>query len=181
MRKEGTKIRLRELEEKDAESLYPIWSDPEVVRYLNMEAAAAITEVRSMIYILRSLAGKKKAYRWSIISLKTNEILGTCGFNEWDEENARGEIGYELGRKHWGHGYMQEALVLLLDYAFTSMGANRIEAKVVPQNTVSLLLLEKLHFRYEGLLRKYELMNGQYEDVRLLSLLSEEFPVIGDA
>ncbi|MBS2970465.1 GNAT family N-acetyltransferase [Metabacillus sp. KIGAM252] len=176
MSKEGARIRLRELEERDAEKLFPIWSDPEVVRYLNMQAAATITEVRSMIYILRSLAGKKKAYRWAILDLNTEEILGTCGFNDWDEENARGEIGYELGRQYWGKGYMEEALILLFDHAFTVMGANRIEAKVVPENKPSIHLLEKLQFQHEGRLRKYERMNGQYEDVMLFSLLKEEFP-----
>ncbi|KZZ82563.1 MULTISPECIES: GNAT family protein [Bacillaceae] len=180
MRKAGARIRLRELEERDAEKLYPIWSDPEVVRYLNMQAAATITEVRSMIYILRSLAGRKKAYRWSILDLNTEEILGTCGFNDWDEENARGEIGYELGKQYWGMGYMEEALLLLLDHAFIVMEANRIEAKVVPENKPSIHLLEKLHFQHEGRLRKYERMNGQYEDVMLFSLLKEEFPFFFD-
>ncbi|MGD6817256.1 GNAT family N-acetyltransferase [Metabacillus sp. 113a] len=174
MKRIGERVRLRELEEKDAEQLYPIWSDPEVVRYLNMQAAGTITEVRSMIYILRSLSGKRKAFRWSILDQNTNELLGTCGFNEWDEENSRGEIGYELGMPYWGQGYMAEALQLLFNLSFREMGANRIEAKVVPDNLSSIGLLKKLNFRYEGRLRKYEWMNGKFQDVELFSLLKEE-------
>ncbi|MTH53935.1 GNAT family N-acetyltransferase [Bacillus mangrovi] len=180
MRRAGKRIFIRDLEERDAEMLYPIWSDRDVVRYLNMEAAATIEEVRSMIYMLRTLSGKKKAFRYAIADRKTGCIIGTCGFNEWDNENKRGEIGYELGQGYWGKGYMQEALYMMLSHAFQEMKANRIEAKVLPENSSSIRLLEKLQFQKEGLLRKYEKINKNYCDVLMYSLLKEDQPFLAD-
>ena len=51
---------------------------------------------------------------------------------------------------------MTEALSAILNFGFGEMELNRIEAVVMPENTASIIMLEKLGFRKEGLLEEYE-------------------------
>ena len=51
---------------------------------------------------------------------------------------------------------MTEALAAVIDFGFKEMELNRIEAVIMPENTASINLLEKLGFRKEGLLAEYE-------------------------
>ena len=56
---------------------------------------------------------------------------------------------------------MTEALTAVLDFGFARIGLNRIEAYVMPGNTASIRLLEKLGFANEGLLAQYENWGGK--------------------
>jgi RimJ/RimL family protein N-acetyltransferase len=59
------------------------------------------------------------------------------------------EIGYWIGRKHWGKGYATCAVALLLQKA-RDRGASRIVAEVFPGNIASMRVLEKNGFRRRG-------------------------------
>ena len=80
--------------------------------------------------------------------------IGTCLLFRFDEGSERAELGYVLGRAHWGRGLMREALGGLLDRAFTTMGLRRIEAEVDVRNASSSRLLARLGFTREGVLRQ---------------------------
>ena len=51
---------------------------------------------------------------------------------------------------------MTEALSAIIDFGFGEIELNRLEAVVMPENTASIKMLEKLGFRKEGLLEEYE-------------------------
>ena len=54
------------------------------------------------------------------------------------------------------------------------MNLNRIEAMTFPQNTASIRLLDKFGLKVEGLLREYEYIKGNPQDMSLYALLSRE-------
>lgn len=124
-----------------------------------------------MIKLLDELSQANKAIRFSIIEIESNEIIGSCGYNSIDFENAKAEIGYDIARAFWGRGYASEAICSLLDYAFSSLKLNRIEAKVEPENVKSVKVLQKLNFTFEGTLRQYEKVNGKFNDLNMYSKL----------
>jgi RimJ/RimL family protein N-acetyltransferase len=70
---------------------------------------------------------------------------------------------------------MSEALRLLVDFAFGSLGLHRLEADVDPRNGPSLRLLERLGFRREGLLRERYHAQGEIQDSVILGLLAPEW------
>ena len=74
-----------------------------------------------------------------------------------------------------GQGYMTEALRAIYAWAFDTMGVDRIEAQVHPLNTPSLVLLKKLGFVEEGLLREAGYWMGERRDLVQLGLLRREF------
>lgn len=162
---------LRQMCRADAASLFAIWSDPEVARYMNISSFTDERQAVDMIELLGKLAEENQAIRYSMIEAKSGRIIGSCGYNMLDYDNARTEIGYDLGREYWGQGYAPEAINALTNYAFHTLGFNRIEAKVEPANLNSIKVLQKLHFTLEGTLRKCERSKGAFIDLCMYSKL----------
>lgn len=167
---------LRPMSIEDAPALFRIWSDPEVTKYLNITAFTDIEQAREMIELLNRLAIEQKAIRWTIFVKETNHPIGSCGYNTWiKEEGYRGEIGYDLDLKYWGRGIMSEALHALIKIGFNTMGFNRIEALVEPENISSTKLLKKIGFCEEGTLRDYQFNKEKFTDLTIYSLLKREY------
>ncbi len=61
---------------------------------------------------------------------------------------------------YWHQGYMSEALRAMLAYGFETLELNRIEALVMPENEASAILLLRLGFSEEGVLREYAFFKG---------------------
>lgn len=165
---------LRKMRTSDAPALFTIWSDPAVAAFMNISAFTHESQAIEMINLLNELAETKQAIRYSVFDLKSKKIIGSCGFNAIDSENARVEIGYDIARVHWGNGYAPEAIQVLMDEAFGNLDINRIEAKVEPANVNSISVLQKLGFSFEGTLRQYEKVNGRFVDIQVYSLLKED-------
>jgi ribosomal-protein-alanine N-acetyltransferase len=82
-----------------------------------------------------------------------------------------GTIGYWIGQPHARQGYMREAILALVHYAFTDLDLSRIEAACLPENAPSRGLLEKCGFRHEGLAQSYLQINGQWRTHALYATL----------
>ncbi len=78
-------------------------------------------------------------------------------------------LGYGLGRRFEGQGYMSEALQGAIDHVFRSLGLHRIMANHIPENTRSGRLLRRLNFVVEGYARDYLFIAGAWRDHVLLS------------
>ncbi|WP_106768791.1 GNAT family N-acetyltransferase [Paenibacillus faecalis] len=168
------RLHLRKMKVSDSSSLFKIWSDPDVTRFMDVECFTDEDQAIEMIQLLDGLAQDNKAIRFSIIEIESNEIIGSCGYNSLDFENAKAEIGYDIAKASWGRGYASEAISSLLDYAFSSLNLNRIEAKVEPENINSIKVLQKLNFTFEGTLRQYERINGKFTDFNMYSKLKTD-------
>ena len=102
-------------------------------------------------------------------------LLGTCTLYRFDWSNRRAEIGYALGRPYWGRGWMHEALVALIEYAFVRLDLRRLEADIDPQNAASARSLVRLGFQLEGLLRERWQVDGVVSDSGIYGLLRGEW------
>lgn len=168
---QSERLHLRKIKMSDSSSLFKIWSDPDVTRFMNISNFTDENQAKDMIKLFDELAQDNRATRFAIIELKSNEIVGSCGFNSIDFENAKAEIGYDIAKPFWGRGYASEAIRSLLDYAFSDLELNRIEAKVEPENVNSIKVLQKLNFTFEGTLRQSERSKGKFIDLHIYSKL----------
>jgi len=73
-------------------------------------------------------------------------------------------LGYKMDQNNINKGYMTEALEKVIAYAFNVLKLHRIEANVMPHNSRSLRVVEKLGFYNEGLAKKYLKINDRWED-----------------
>lgn len=115
------------------------------------------------------------ALAFFIFDVKSGALLGGVTLGNIRQGVSRsGHIGYWIGQKHAGNGYMVDALDLLAGHAFDTMRLHRIEAACIPDNRRSVRVLEKAGFTREGLLRSYLKINGDWQDHYLYSLIVDD-------
>jgi [ribosomal protein S5]-alanine N-acetyltransferase len=84
-------------------------------------------------------------------------------------------VGYWIDERQAGHGYVPEAAVLLARFAFEELYLHRIQISIIPRNTASRRVVEKLDLRCEGLAERYLEINGVWEDHLRFAITSEEW------
>lgn len=169
------RLRLRQVEPRDAEDLYATLSDEETMRFYGHEAYQSLEEAQTYIRLRQEDYAQRNAIRWGIALHDDDRIIGSCGFHHFDEGYHRAETGYVINRAYWGHGIMSEAMTAILTYGFAEMGLHRIEAIIDIANERSRNLLLKLGFQYEGNLRQRYVFRGGFEDEHYFGLLHDEW------
>lgn len=84
-------------------------------------------------------------------------------------------VGYWIDERHAGHGYVPEAVVLIARYAFDELYLHRIQISIIPRNSASRRVVEKLDIRCEGLAERYLEINGVWEDHLRFAMTAEEW------
>lgn len=164
---------LRRVSDRDSEGIYRCFSDPHTMRYMGtpLDDPLSITGI-----VEDYMEGYDEGYSliWSLEHRKTGCFLGTAGFEDFSFLDFKAEAGFSLLSSQQGMGYMTEAMIAIIGFGFESIGLNRIEAMVHPENTGALKLVEKLGFTSEGRLRKSIFFNGHFHDQLVFSMLNEE-------
>jgi ribosomal-protein-alanine N-acetyltransferase len=113
------------------------------------------------------------AVAFFIFDRKSAQLLGGITLGNIRHGVAQtGHIGYWMGERFAGRGYMVEAVRLVAEYAFATLRLHRIEAACIPDNQRSIRVLEKVGFQREGLLRSYLRINGVWQDHHLYALIA---------
>lgn len=86
-----------------------------------------------------------------------------------------GTIGYWIDRARAGHGYIVEGVAVLMRFAFEELQLHRLEICIVPRNTNSRRVMEKLGLREEGVALRYLEINGTWEDHIRFGVTAEEW------
>ena len=84
-------------------------------------------------------------------------------------------IGYWIDRSRAGHSYMSEAVAVIAQYAFEELHLHRLEICIIPRNTRSRRVMEKLDIREEGLALRFLEINGVWEDHVRYAITVEEW------
>ena len=77
------------------------------------------------------------------------------------------ELGYWLGRQHWGRGHMTRVVAAYLGWVVPTLQLVRVEANVLDTNPASVRVLEKNGFAEEGCRRAAIRKPDGLHDVRL--------------
>lgn len=172
---EASRLILRWIGEEDVDSLYDIFSNPEVMRYWSTSPLTDKSAAASLLKEIHDGFEQRALLKWGVARRSDNALIGTVTLINFDFTHRRAEVGYALGRAHWGHGYIQEALHALLDYAFGVLDLHRIEADVDPRNAASIRTLERLGFQREGYLRERWQVGGEILDGLFYGLLRPDW------
>jgi len=112
---------------------------------------------------------------WGIVYKENNKLIGTGGYHNWNPEHRRAEVGYAISSRYWNKGIMTETLKRMLRFGFEAMDLNRIEALCKIENAASEKVMQKCGMKYEGTLREQMFVKGAYQDLKLYSILKQEF------
>ena len=84
-------------------------------------------------------------------------------------------VGYWIDEGHAGNGYTPESLAVVLKYAFEDLDLHRVQVAIIPRNSSSRRVVEKLSLREEGIAERYLEINGKWEDHIRYAFTSEEW------
>ena len=167
---------LRGVTDADLPALFEVFADPEVVRYWASPPLADMDAARALLASITDGFRDRTLLQWAVTRRGEDRLLGTCTLYRINHEHRRTEIGYALGRAHWGRGIMREALPAVLRFAFHSLGLHRIEADVDPRNAASARALQPLGFQLEGFLRQRYFVGDDVQDSHIYGLLRTDAP-----
>lgn len=103
-------------------------------------------------------------------------LLGGINMNNITRGAAQScSLGYWLGERHQGQGYMGEAMRLVMIYGFDALKLHRINAATLPHNGKSMKLLRRHGFEEEGFAKSYLQINGTWQDHFLFGITEENF------
>jgi RimJ/RimL family protein N-acetyltransferase len=141
----------------DAEALYDLFADQQVMGGLNREPLSTAADARAMIE--QGIAGWRTDGLGPFI-LQTKEtggqVVGQAGLMIFDRRgwtpstfvlagsHAQPELGWALIRAHWGNGYATEAAAAIRDWAYESRSIDRLVSLISPDNVRSQRVAERL-------------------------------------
>jgi ribosomal-protein-alanine N-acetyltransferase len=161
---------------KDSEFYFHHFNDEEVIQGSCFPGPKSIKAAKKELelYCINPFK-ENRGIRWGILMKEGRNLIGTCGFYDWNKHSCRAEIGYDLNPSFWGQGIMTEALQAILTYGFEEMKLNRIQAIIDSENTRSMNVMSRLGFAKEGVLRQRSFFKGEFRDDVIFSLLKEEW------
>jgi len=165
------RLTLRRIVTDDAPEIFILRSDPVVMRYINKPPAQTLDDALNFVHLINDLLNKNEGITWGM-SLNGGKLIGTIGLWRLIKEHYRAEIGYAMLPGYFGKGFMNEAMVAVLEYGFHQLKLHSVEAHVNPENIASAKLLEKNNFVREAYFREDFFYDGKFLDSAVYSLLS---------
>lgn len=141
---------IRELTIKDIQTMYAIYQEPEVRKFIDdIDDYMQVEIEKHKAYIKNVYSFYGYGY-WGVFSRESDKLIGRCGIQN-NEINRKMEIelGYLLDVNHWGNGYALECVKCVLSYAFFELNIPRVVAVIDKFNIRSQKVAEKVGMKCE--------------------------------
>jgi len=159
------RLLLRPITESDADALFAIFADEQVTEHYAWDTFTSIDQGHALAAQTAERFRQREAIRWGLLLPGSAQIIGSCGYNRWDQENQLAVLGYDLARPYWRQGLMSEAVTAVLRLGFEQAALHRVEAFVMTGNAASAAVLTRAGFQREGVLRERIRKGGEFRDV----------------
>ncbi|APA97194.1 GNAT family N-acetyltransferase [Nocardia seriolae] len=138
--------------------------------------------------LLRQLNSQDDWHIWTVRTVRevggesAGAIIGVTAYLDARPRDAGLEIGFTVYTPPvWGTAVNPEAKLLLLEYAFETLNAGRVQLKTDVRNHRSQQAISRLGARYEGTLRRhFRREDGTMRDSVLFSITVEDWPQVRD-
>ena len=151
---------------KYLEDMFELCENEATSRYSDWLPHADRAETKRYLRFLKRNSNIKKTLTYGVILKEEDKLIGTCSIT-YIVEKKIAQIGYSFNGKYHGKGYATEAVKALIG----AFEYQRVEAKVMPENTPSVKLLQRLGFKNEGLLKLGAACKNRLVDIYIFSLL----------
>jgi RimJ/RimL family protein N-acetyltransferase len=156
-------ITLREFFISDRERLVSLANDEAVSRYLVHTFPYPYTDADAEWWI--GTGSKQNGAITRVIEYH-GVFVGSVGISpQGGWRDHVGEIGYWVGREHWGKGIASSALQQMTEHGFADLRLKKLSAGVLAPNTPSMHVLRKCGYELEGVLKSEVRKNGRYFDL----------------
>lgn len=139
----------------DLEPARPIFTDPDVMRYINGDHPLTDDEIGKFIARQQKHFASRGFCLWKVLLRREAGLIGFCGLQPLELDGASEvEIGWRLAKDQWGCGLATEASRVALRDAVTSAHLSRVIAIAMPENRASLHIMEKLGMTFDRATQK---------------------------
>lgn len=173
---ENEKVLLRPLKQDDTEYLLPYsLKEPEIWTYSLVSAAG---EANLNNYMEHALSKRENgdSYPFIVWDKKSKTYVGSTRFYDIQRLHETVQLGYTwLGKKSQRTGINRNCKYLLLEFAFETLGALRVEFRADAKNSRSIAAMKGLGCTFEGILRSNCKSSNGRRDSIVLSILKDEW------
>ena len=166
---------LRRITEEDAEVVFSLRSNPDVMQYVPRPLAKTIQDAHNHISEINSKIDSNVGINWAITLKGNPAMIGIIGHYRLEPQNYRAEIGYMMLPEFHGKGYVSEAIQKITTFGFEEMNLHSIEAIIDPDNFASARVLEKNQYIKEAHLKENQFYEGRFLDTVIYSLLRKNY------
>lgn len=170
----GEKVTLRELRLSDAPSLLAMLSTEEVARFISPPPTTVEGFERFIAWTHRERAVGTYAC-FAVVPHGMDAAVGIFQVRQLEPGFVTAEWGFAIGTPFWGTGVFLDGARLIVDFAFETIGAHRLEARAAVANGRGNGALRKVGATQEGVLRKSFLRNGEYLDQVLWTIVDDDW------
>ena len=173
---ETERLVLRRFEYTDNEAMLKNWVADEKIQSLYSEPVYSTkAEVKGLLDKYIGSYEREDYYRWAVIEKASGECIGQIAYFLVDSKNHFAEIEYCIGAEFQCKGYATEATKAVIAFGFKEMNLHKVQICTKTINAPSKRVIEKCGFTYEGTLRDYFFMNGEYVGRHYFSILRSEY------
>jgi RimJ/RimL family protein N-acetyltransferase len=146
---ETERLILRDWRDADLEPFHAICSDPKVMATLG--PVMSRDEVAALIARLQTLQANLGHCFWAMERKGDGALIGWCGLIRGAEGTpvaGKVEAGWRMTPAAWGKGYVTEAAIACLDWAFENLNDGAVWAITSAGNRASRAVMERLGMEY---------------------------------
>lgn len=176
---ETDRLILRRFEYSDDDAMLRYWIADEKIQFMYSEPVYTTKEeVNTLLKKYIGSYENNDYYRWAIILKSSGECIGQIAYFLVDSKNHFAEIEYCIGSDFQCQGFATEATKAVIGYGFNRINLHKVQICTKTVNKASKRVIEKCGFTYEGTLRDYFYMNGEYVGRLYFSMLRKEFDML---
>lgn len=170
------RLLLREFETRDISTLHAQSHDPEVRRF---DEGEPLTETEFHAIVREIICGQaaqpRTDFYFVMECIGDQQTIGSCYLAIRNLDARQAEVGYTLGKAHWGQGYATEAAREMLRFGFDDVNMHRIFATVIAENVPSIRVIEKIGLTYEASFRENQWFQERWWDTCIYAILEHEW------
>lgn len=171
---ETDRLILRGVRESDVKDVFAYASKQNVTRFVFFDQHKSLKDAE---FFINEIAGayyrNKEPEPYAITIKGSDTLIGTCGC--FKVSKGVMEMGYVIDDEHWGKGYVPEAGKALVDHVFKNYDVGTIRCRSNNKNEASKRVMEKIGFKFDGVLRSAIQVRGEYWDMHMTSILRSEW------
>jgi len=177
----GDLVRLRQLQESDAEELWSATSnDADVWNWIwSIEPIPqSVEEMRHLISSMLARDAQGKRHTFAVVLKSSGQVIGSTSYLNRNDEEKSLEIGSTFyGATARRTGVNTECKYLLLRHAFETLGCQRVLIKADINNATSLAAIARIGAKREGVIRHdRNRRDGSWRDAVYFSVIAPEWP-----
>lgn len=174
---QGERLKLRAIEESDAEAFWIMRNDMDTAYFANMQAPmpSSLKSTEEIIGKIGGLRDIKEGFLF-VIEDENGKFIGTINGAFVDLKNRNFMLGITLNSKNIrGKGYGTEAIKLFIDFAFRELNMNKVWLGTFSFNPGAIRCYEKCGFVKEAVAKNRIYRDGTYHDEITMSILRDEY------